>query len=266
MSHPPLVSLKELSFSYDGSTAEVFTGLTLDICAGSVTAILGPNGAGKTTLLHIILGLLKPKSGQVWLNGKRQTDYSRIELSRLVSLGLQSEYIPFHFSVLEYVLLGRTPYLGLLQQPGPADYRAAEAAIDMLGLAHLSHRSVLELSGGERQMAMLARTVAQQPRLLLLDEPTSHLDLSNKGRILQVLRRLEKQGVTIIFTTHDPEVAISTAGQLVLIRRGQILAGGPIAETLTASQLSQTYGVPVEVSRINDRPVVLLKDQVDGSD
>lgn len=261
MNQPPIISLKELSFAYHGTSDDVFSRLSLDIPTGAVTAILGPNGAGKTTLLHIILGLLTPQAGQVWINNKPQTSCSRAELSRLVSLVLQSEYIPFNFTVLEYVLLGRTPYLGLLQQPRPADFQTAAAAINALGLSHLRSRSVLELSGGERQMVMVARAMAQQPRILLLDEPTSHLDLSNKGRILEILRQLVQQGVTILFTTHDPEVAVSIADRLVLIKRGQIVAGGPLQEMLTAPLLTQTYGVPVEVAFVGDRPVVLLKTQ-----
>jgi iron complex transport system ATP-binding protein len=258
MNGPPIISLDRLRFSYHAEGTAVLDGLSLDIPPGTITAILGPNGAGKTTLLHVILGLLTPQSGQVWFNGRPQADYSRAALSQLVGLVLQAEYIPFNFTVWEYVLLGRAPYLGLLDLPTYQDYRIALAALKTLGLSDLKHRSLLELSGGERQMVMLARAVAQQTPILLLDEPTSHLDLSNKSRILQVLSTLTGQGVTIVLTTHEPDVAIAIARYLVLIQAGRTLDSGPLEQTLTAEKLFATYGVPVRVVKVEGRPVVLL--------
>ncbi|MBN1993765.1 MAG: ABC transporter ATP-binding protein [Anaerolineae bacterium] len=258
MNNRPIISLDRLRFSYHPGGATVLDSLSLDIPPGTITAILGPNGAGKTTLLHVILGLLSPQSGQVWLKGRPQADYSRAALSQLIGLVLQAEYIPFNFTVWEYVLLGRAPYLGLLDLPSDQDYRLALAALETLGLADLKHRSFLELSGGERQMVMLARAIAQQTSILLLDEPTSHLDLSNKSRILQVLSTLSGQGVTIVLTTHEPDVAIAIARYLVLMRAGRALDSGLLEQTLTAEKLEITYGVPVRVARVDGRPVVLL--------
>lgn len=258
MSDTPIISLDRLRFSYEHSQGDVLNDLSLDIPPGAITAILGPNGAGKTTLLHVILGLLAPRSGQIRLKGRPQRSYSRTELSQLVGLVLQSEYTPFNFTVFEYVLLGRTPYLGMLRMPSELDYRLARQALDTLDLVPLQHRPITELSGGERQLAMLARAIAQQTSILLLDEPTSHLDLSNKGRFLQVLRTLAGQGVTIIFTTHEPEVAIAAAGYVVLMRAGQVLDSGPLEQLLTAEKLSATYGVPIRVAHVEGRPVVLL--------
>ncbi len=254
-----MISLDGLRFSYHPGGAAVLNDLSLAIPPGTITAILGPNGAGKTTLLHVILGLLAPQAGQVGLNGRPQADYSRAGLSRLVGLVLQAEHITFNFSVLEYVLLGRTPYLGLLNLPTPRDYQVADEAIGTLGLAALKYRSIQELSGGERQMVMLARVIAQQTAILLLDEPTTHLDLGNKGRLLQILRTLGEQGKTIVFTTHEPDVAIGAAQYLVLMRDGRTLAGGPLAQVLTAENLSAVYGVPIQVAQVEGRPVVLLR-------
>jgi iron complex transport system ATP-binding protein len=172
----------------------------------------------------------------------------------------QAEHIPFDFSVLEYVLLGRSPYLGMLDMPREEDYRVALDALETLSLSPLAHRPVTELSGGERQMVMLARTLAQQSRILLLDEPTSHLDLSNKGRLLRVLRQLADRGVTVVFTTHDPEAAISVAQYLILMRDGRTLASGLLKEVLTTDHLIATYGTPVRLVHVEDRPVVLLDE------
>lgn len=258
MNSTPIISLKQLRFSYDGGGADVLNDFSLDIPAGAVTAILGPNGAGKTTLLHLILGLLAPQAGEVWLQGQPKAAYSRAALSQLIGLVLQAEYIPFNFSVWEYVLLGRTPYLGMLSLPQKKDYQLALEAIERLGLLSLRDRSILELSGGERQMAMLARAIVQQSSILLLDEPTSHLDLSNKGRVLQILRSLAGEGVTVIFTTHEPDTAIDIAHHLVLMQAGRVLDSGPLREVLTSAKLSDTYGVPIRVTEVEGRPMVLL--------
>jgi iron complex transport system ATP-binding protein len=201
MNPSAIVSLSNLHFSYDPDLAYVICDLSLEIPTGSIAAILGPNGAGKSTLLHILLGMLTPQGGQVILDGNNISSYSRREMSRLVGIVPQIEHIPFEFSVMEYVLLGRAPYLGVLQMPSDEDYQKVTDILQMLNLTPLAHRIVLDLSGGERQMVLLARALAQQPRILLLDEPTSHLDLSNKGHILQILRNLAEQGVTVIFTT-----------------------------------------------------------------
>jgi iron complex transport system ATP-binding protein len=204
--------------------------------------------------------MLTPQGGQVLLEGKNLSTYSRREMSRLVGLVPQIEHIPFEFSVMEYVLLGRAPYLGILQMPSEEDYQTVLEILQALKLTHLAHRVVLDLSGGERQMVLLARAMAQQPRILLLDEPTSHLDLSNKGHILRILRDLAAQGVTVIFTTHDPYTAVLSAHYLILMREGRILDTGPIEQVLKSDKLTSTYGVPVRVVKVEGYPVILLDE------
>ncbi len=157
----PSVALIDLHFGYDKKSSTVLQGLSLDIPPGSITAILGPNGAGKTTLLRIILGLLAPQAGNISIDGKPQKSYSRQQMSRLIGLVPQSEYIPFDFSVLEFVLLGRAPYLGPLEMPGEVDRHIALEALRAIGLEHLQDRPAPLLSGGERQLAMVARARAK---------------------------------------------------------------------------------------------------------
>jgi iron complex transport system ATP-binding protein len=248
MNAPPILSLADLQFGYVKSS-QVLRGVSLDIPPGSITAILGPNGVGKTTLLRIILGSLKPESGEIRVDGKPQASYSRWQMSRLIGLVPQSEYIPFDFSVLEFVLLGRAPYLGPLDLPRAQDRAIALAALRALDLEHLRERAAPSLSGGERQLAMVARALAQQPRVLLLDEPTAHLDLSNRDRVLNVLRAQARAGITIIFTTHDPNLVAATADYVVLMRQGALLAAGALDATLTEANLTATYGIPVRVMR-----------------
>jgi iron complex transport system ATP-binding protein len=253
-----ILSLAQVSFSYNGPGREVLSDLSLDIPEQAVTAILGPNGSGKTTLLRLLLGVLRPHSGQVWVAGHPQTSYSRRELSQLVGLVPQDEHIPFEFSVLEYVLLGRTPYLGPLSMPGVEDRRIALQALSDIGLSELRHRLVPKLSGGERQLVLVARALAQNPRILLLDEPSAHLDLGNQGRLLSILSELLAHRRTVVLTTHDPNLAALVADHVVLMHRGQVLAAGPSRTVLTAEALSATYGLPVRVAEIEGRRVVLL--------
>lgn len=255
--HNPIISLADISFRYPGQAEPVFDGLSLDIPPGAIAAILGPNGSGKTTLLHLILGFLEPGSGVILLAQRRRDTYSRRDIGKLIGLVSQDEYIPFNFTVLEYVLLGRAPHLQLLQTPKAQDMQVACSAIEDVGMRAFEGRSIQSLSGGERQLVMIARALAQQPRILLLDEPTSHLDLANKSRVLALLQQLAKQGVTVIFTTHEPELAASIAEYVVLMRAGKALAAGTASTVLTSAQLSATYGVSVEVAELAGRRVIL---------
>jgi iron complex transport system ATP-binding protein len=251
-----MIVLSEIRFSYNGHEHTVFENLSLEIPAGSTTAILGPNGAGKSTLLHLILGILTPASGLILLGQRPRQQYARRELGRLIGLVAQDETIPFNFTVLEYVLLGRAPYLQILQTPGAEDVRVARRALAAVGMETMAERSVQTLSGGERQLVMIGRALAQQPRILLLDEPTSHLDLSNKGRVLQLVRRLADDGVTVVLTTHEPNLT-AVADHLILMRHGQTLAAGPMGAVFTSANLSQTYDVPVTVAQVDGHRVVL---------
>jgi iron complex transport system ATP-binding protein len=255
-----MIRLDKIQFHYDpGET--VLNDLSLMVEEGSISAILGPNGTGKTTLLHTILGLLAPQTGEVLIARKAIGDYSRVELSRIVALVPQSEVVPFNFNVLEYVLLGRTPQLGFLEMPGNEDIDWVREQLALLEISHLESRLINELSGGEQQMVVLARALAQQPKVLLLDEPTSHLDLSNKGKLLRMLRLLAKKQVTIVFSTHDPNMAAMIADHVVLLKNGAVLDAGDTADILTAEKLTWTYDTKVKVIEVDGRRVALLADE-----
>ena len=259
MSENELLCVEDLRFAYDGERRPVVDGVSFRLGSGEVLAILGPNGAGKTTLLYILLGILKAQSGQIWLDGRELSTCTRSEISRVVGLVPQFEHVAFEYSVEEYVLMGRAPHLGMLELPTQDDDRLAVEALDQLGLLALRHRSMLELSGGERQMVVLARALAQQARLLLMDEPLAHLDLSNKGRILAVIRRLSEAGVAVVFTTHEPDMVQGVAHRLLLMREGQVVASGQTEAVLTSETLSQTYGVPIRVIHVDGVPLVRLE-------
>ena len=253
----PIISLANISFQYAGQIRTVFQQFSLEIQPGTITAILGPNGSGKTTLLHLILGHLIPTDGVVLLGRRPQQNYSRQSIGKLIGLVSQDEYIPFNFTVLEYVLLGRAPHLQLLKTPSAQDIDLALSALKELELSDFTHTPIQTLSGGERQLVMIARVLVQNPSILLLDEPTSHLDLSNKSRVLSLLRRLANQNITIVFTTQNPETAITTAEYSVLMHAGNTLASGPVEEVLTAANLTAMYGVPIEVYEIAGKHVIV---------
>jgi iron complex transport system ATP-binding protein len=252
------ISINGLFFSYGPASPDALRDVSLEIPAQAVTAILGPNGSGKTTLLHLLLGLLTPRSGRVILGDRPHDAYARRELSRLVGLVPQSEHVPFDLSVIEYVLLGRAPYLGLLELPQEHDRHIALRALEAAGVAALSERTVPSLSGGERQLTTVARALAREPHILLLDEPTSHLDLKNTRCVLRVLRALCDNGKTVVFTTHDPNAAASLADHVVLLKEGRVLAAGPTEQVFNSQYLTETYDVEVEVIRSNGRLWVLV--------
>lgn len=253
---PGILQAKAITFTYASATRSALKEVTFDVYPSSVTAILGPNGAGKTTLLHLLLGLNHPASGSILLDNKPIKQYSRHELSQQIGLVPQSEYVPFAYSVLEFVVLGRAPYLGPLELPGENDIQIARDALNEVGISNLESRAIPELSGGELQLVLLARSLCQQPRILLLDEPTSHLDLANRNTTLRILSKLRANGTTIIFSTHDPEAAALIADHLVLMRAGQVLDSGSLDEVFTTEILSKVYGTPVEVLQIDGQRVV----------
>ncbi|MGB9799573.1 MAG: ABC transporter ATP-binding protein [Thermanaerothrix sp.] len=246
-----ILRFENVTFRYPETLTEALQGLNLDVPRGKVTAILGPNGAGKTTLLRLAYGRYVPTRGQIWLEGRLLGAYTRQEIGRMVALVPQREANPFAYSLLEYVLLGRAPYLLPLQMPAASDVAIAWEALERVGLHHLARRSVQALSGGEYQLLLVARALAQQPRLLLLDEPTSHLDLANKKRLVECLRSLVSAGVTILMTSHEPEVVSALAQHVILMREGRVLHSGPLDALWTPEALSETYNVPLRVWTFN---------------
>jgi iron complex transport system ATP-binding protein len=251
------VSLRNLSFGYDPAGPSVLNEITVDIPAAQITALLGPNGSGKTTLLHLILGLLRPLRGQILVAGRATETYSRRELSHVLGLVPQQEQVVFDINVVEYVLLGRAPHLGLLQLPSEQDLAVVDEALVATGTTRFRDRTVPSLSGGEKQLVTIARALAQHPAIFLLDEPTSHLDIGNRRRVLELMRSLASDASTVIFTTNDPNSAAAICDHVILLRDGKILAAGGIDEALTGPHLSVTYGVDVEVIQVHGRPLVV---------
>jgi iron complex transport system ATP-binding protein len=240
-----MLEIRNLSCGYGGRT--VVENFSFSIGPGEVFCLLGPNGIGKTTLFKTILGFLPPKGGSLSLDGKDLNSLTRAERARLMAYVPQAKANPFSFSVFEVVLMGRTAALSLFGSPGKADYAAACAALERLGITRLRDRPYSELSGGERQMVLLARSLAQEPAFLMLDEPTASLDFGNQVKVLQNIHNLAAQGLGIIMTTHFPDHVFQCGTSVALMRWGQPHLVGNFEEILTEANLRETYGVPVAI-------------------
>ncbi len=252
-----LLAFERVCFGYQRAQPPVVRDASFTIQAGRIAAVIGPNGAGKSTLLALALGWLSPWSGAITLAGRRLDTFSRAERGRWLALVPQSERFPFEYRSVEYVLMGRAPHLPPLAAPNPTDYEKALQALEQVGLPGFADRPVTEMSGGERQLLLMARALAQSPRLLLLDEPTAHLDLRNKLRLIQIMRQLRGQGVALLMTNHEPDVVLAVADDALLMEAGQAPVFGPVDAVLTEAALSRVYHLPVRVVEIEGRKRVL---------
>ena len=233
-----------LAIGYPDRT--VGAGLDVELATGEVLALLGPNGGGKTTLLKTLLGLLAPKAGEVRLDGRALSGRSMRERARLIAYVPQTHVATFAFPVETVVLMGRTAHGGLFRRPSANDRKVAAAALEHLGIAALAQRPYTMISGGERQLVLLARALAQEPQFIVLDEPTASLDFGNQGKVMREIRALAASGHGVLFTTHDPNHALRTADRAYLLRAGKRLAEGPVARVLTQERLEALYGAPVQ--------------------
>jgi iron complex transport system ATP-binding protein len=228
----------------------VGSGLDVALDTGEVLALLGPNGGGKTTLLKTLLGLLAPHDGEVRLGGRSLATYSLRERARLLAYVPQAHVATFAFTVEAVVLMGRTAHGNLFSRPTAADRAAAARMLERFGIAALAERPYTMISGGERQLVLLARALAQEPQFVVLDEPTASLDFGNQGKVMGEIRALAGAGHGVLFTTHDPNHALRAADRAYLLREGKRIAEGAVGDVLTREQLAALYRAPVE--RLDD--------------
>jgi iron complex transport system ATP-binding protein len=249
-----VIELRDLTVSFDG--AEAVRGITLDAAAEEWLMLIGPNGAGKTSVLRALCGLL-PFGGEALLDGRDVRELGRRELARMIAFVPQNPVTPPELTVAEYALLGRTPHLGYLAAEGRGDRQAAARALERLDLLPFAERGLGSLSGGELQRAVLARALAQEARVLLLDEPTTSLDLGRQQQVLELVDSLRGDGLTVVSTMHDLTLAGQYADRLVLLDRGAIVAEGEPADVLSAANLSAYYGASVRIVSDEDGTFVL---------
>jgi iron complex transport system ATP-binding protein len=235
----PLLELNHISFHY--GKRQVLDDLCLTLEQGSCTALIGPNGAGKTTLLRIASGALNSTAGQVLLEGEPLAAMDRRQRSRSIALVPQQLDVPFDFTIQQIVEQGRTPYLGLLRGPMQSDHLAVDQALDRTDLFSLRNRIFNELSGGERQRVKIALGLAQQPRLLLLDEPTQNLDIGRQAELIDLLHHLRSEGLTIFASIHDLHLVPHNFSEVHLLSPDQSLISGTPNEVLTPARLTKAF-------------------------
>ena len=243
------VTVSDLSFAYDGDP--VLKGISLKVSAGEIVALVGPNGSGKTTLLKNVSGVLghEAQRRSVRLGDRSLADLRPREVSRVLAVVEAEIDTYFDFTVREVVELGRIPHLRRFEAFGAPDERAVDRALDITSTSVFAERSLNQLSSGERQRVWLAMALAQEPRIFLLDEPTSHLDLSYQVEILELLRSLAADGLCVLFSVHDLNLAALFADRVVLLEGGRVVTVGPPAEALTPERIENVYGTAVRVIR-----------------
>lgn len=223
------------------------------VSLGEIFCLLGPNGVGKTTLFKTILGFLPLLGGEILLDGRNIRSFSLREFARRIAYVPQFHIPPFAFSALDVVVMGRTVRFGLFEKPGKKDYRAAGEAMDRLGIGSLRGRDYSQLSGGERQLVLIARALIQEPAFLLMDEPTSNLDFGNQALILEQILALAGRGLGVIMTTHFPEQVLLLGARVALLKNPESFCTGLARDVLTEENLSDAYGVPVVVRELSWR-------------
>lgn len=243
-----MISAHKISFTYPGDV-DALDGVSLDVGSGEMVGIVGPNGSGKTTLVKILAGLIAPSHGSVLVDGRSMKERSTRERSREIAYVAQDTLIPFPYTALEIVLMGRSPYLRALAFEDERDRAIARRAMEQTEVAAYADRCIQELSGGERQRVVLARALAQTPRIMLLDEPTTSLDIGHTVSFYSLLKKeCRGKGLAVAAVMHDVNLAALVCDRIVLLKAGRVVSAGSPADVLTAKTLGGAFETDVRVS------------------
>lgn len=240
-----MLEVRDLHTGYSGR--EIVHGATFDVQRGEFVCILGANGCGKSTTLKTILGLIEPMSGSIEMDGKSTVRMREPERARLFAYIPQTHTPPFPYAVRDVVMLGRTPYIGRLSLASAQDERVVDEAMERMGVAELALRPYTQLSGGQQQLVLIARALAQQPDLLVMDEPTASLDFGNQQLVLHQMRTLAHDGTSVLMVTHDPDHATLCADRVVVMENGEVIAQGAPLDVMDTACMRRIYKAEVEM-------------------
>ncbi|MFA6011880.1 MAG: ABC transporter ATP-binding protein [Desulfobacteraceae bacterium] len=257
-----LITVDRVSFSYNGTT--VLHDVSLSVGKGDILSVLGPNGSGKTTLLKLILGLNKPLKGDVLLERHPVKSLQPRILAQRIAYVPQIHHMAFSFRMLDVVMMGRIPHKPFFFRYGKDDKHLAESAMDRLNILHLKDRPYTAVSGGERQLCLIARALAQGARTLVMDEPVGGLDYGNQIRLLSIVRELAREGYTFIQSTHFPDHALWMAGRVLMLNKGRVVAEGMAEKAVTSESLSELYRVPMDVTQTMCGVTVCVPEEMRG--
>ena len=244
------IEIRNMSFSY--GSHEVLHDISLSIPDATLVNVLGPNGVGKSTLFRCILGLNGGYSGEILVNGKDLKKLNIRERAKEISYIPQSHSPVYDYEVLDVVLMATGTDLGMLRTPGPRHRKRAYRALERIGIEHLAHRTYTQISGGEQQLVLVARALAQDAKTIIMDEPTSALDYGNTVRVLSCVKQLAREGLSIVQSTHQPDQAFLYSDKTLIVNKGRVVAFGDPKDVITSESVSELYGVEVEVNSLYD--------------
>lgn len=247
-----IVEAKNINFSYQKNGRQILNDVSLSLKEGEVMSILGPNGAGKSTLLNLIATLLKPDSGEIFLCGKDTKKMKPKEVASILSYVPQTHTPAFSYTVFNFVLMGRAPKVGMFEKPKAEDFKLVEQVLEEVGISKLADKPYTEISGGERQQATIARALVQEPKAILFDEPTAHLDFGNQIKTLRTIKHLSEKGYAVIMTTHNPDHAIMLGGTTAILDKKGKLTVGPSDEIITEQTLKEVYDTKLKLSYFDE--------------
>jgi len=245
-----VIDISSASFAY--GKQEVWHDISFSVEKGELLCLLGANGCGKTTLLNCIHGDQHLKKGRILLNGESLKKMPITKIAKQIGVVFQEHTTPFPYSVLDVVLMGRGPHLGMFESPSKKDRAIALKSLENMGVSTLKDKRYTEISGGERQLVLIARTLTQEPQIILLDEPTSFLDFKNQALVLEMIQKLTTQGLTIIMTSHFPNHALICADRVALMNNGTMVGVGDTKEIMTEENLEKTYGIGVKILSVDN--------------